>query len=62
MSINKDDINTSNSNNMKTMINENTSTHYNNYYNKKIKYYNNNKPSSIGDKKFHKKKGFNKSQ
>ena len=59
--INKDDINTSNSNNMKTMINENTSTHYNYYNNKKMKYYNN-KSSSIGDKKFRKKKGFNKSQ
>ena len=42
--------------NFGTMISENTSSNFN----KKIKY--KNKSSSIGDKKYHKKRGVNKSQ
>ena len=58
LNTNKDDKSNAKNNNMNfgTMISENTSSNFN----KKIKY--KNKSSSIGDKKYHKKRGFNKSQ
>ena len=62
INLNKDEIsNTKNSNNyFGTMMNENTSSHFNNY-NKKLKTHKN-KSSSIGDTVFRKKRGDNKRQ
>ena len=58
LNTNKDDKSNAKNNNMNfgTMISDNTSSNFN----KKIKY--KNKSSSIGDKKYHKKRGVNKSQ
>ena len=65
MNINNDEINSSSSKNNNfnfgTMMNENLKSHYNNYNLKKRKN-NKYKPSSIGDKIYHKKKCVNKSQ